>query len=128
RRRIGDTDHDALALQEGTPTDEANASENTRWQVHEVVHDERIGRASRGPRSHTGRRGAFLSAAEPLDPGTNGCSRSSGYAVTLGQQELMAKAKMNAVEMLKADHRKVEELFERYITARGKKADIAKKI
>lgn len=40
----------------------------------------------------------------------------------------MAKAKMNAVEMLKADHRKVEELFEKYEKARGKKADIAKKI
>lgn len=40
----------------------------------------------------------------------------------------MAKGKMNAVEMLKADHRKVEELFEKYEKARGKKADIAKKI
>ena len=40
----------------------------------------------------------------------------------------MAKAKMNAVEMLKADHRKVEGLFEKYENARGKKADIAKKI
>ncbi len=40
----------------------------------------------------------------------------------------MAKAKMNAVEMLKADHRKVEDLFEKYEKARGKKAEIAKKI
>ncbi len=40
----------------------------------------------------------------------------------------MVKAKMNAVEMLKADHRKVEELFEKYENARGKKAEIAKKI
>ena len=40
----------------------------------------------------------------------------------------MAKAKMNAVEMLKADHRKVEDLFEKYEKSRGKKAEIAKKI
>jgi hypothetical protein len=40
----------------------------------------------------------------------------------------MAKAKTNAVEMLKADHRKVEELFEKYEKARGKKAEIAKQI
>lgn len=41
----------------------------------------------------------------------------------------MAKAKkMNAIEMLKADHRKVEELFEKYEKSRGKKAEIAKKI
>jgi hypothetical protein len=40
----------------------------------------------------------------------------------------MVTAKMNAVEMLKADHRKVEGLFERYEKARGKKADIARKI
>jgi len=40
----------------------------------------------------------------------------------------MAKAKKNAAEMLKADHRKVEELFEKYESARGRKAEIAKKI
>ena len=40
----------------------------------------------------------------------------------------MAEAKKNAVEMLKADHRKVKELFEKYESARSKKADIAKKI
>ncbi len=41
----------------------------------------------------------------------------------------MAKAKtMNAIEMLKADHRKVEDLFEKYEKSRGKKAEIAKKI
>jgi hypothetical protein len=40
----------------------------------------------------------------------------------------MPKARMNAVEMLKADHRKVEELFEKYEKSRGKKAEIAKKI
>lgn len=40
----------------------------------------------------------------------------------------MPKAKKNAVEMLKADHRKVEELFEKYEKSRGKKAEIAKKI
>ena len=34
----------------------------------------------------------------------------------------------DAIAMLKADHRKVEELFEKYENARGKKADIAKKI
>ena len=40
----------------------------------------------------------------------------------------MAKAQMNAVEMLKSDHRKVEELFEKYEKARSSKASIAKKI
>jgi len=40
----------------------------------------------------------------------------------------MAKAKMNAVEMLKADHRKVEALFEKYEKSRGKKAEIARTI
>ncbi|MCC7046739.1 MAG: hemerythrin domain-containing protein [Alphaproteobacteria bacterium] len=41
----------------------------------------------------------------------------------------MAKASgMNAIELLKADHRKVEELFEKFEKARGAKADIAKKI
>jgi len=34
----------------------------------------------------------------------------------------------DAIALLKADHRKVEELFEKYENARGKKADIAKKI
>lgn len=34
----------------------------------------------------------------------------------------------DAVALLKADHRKVEELFEKYETARGRKADIAKEI
>src|ERR1700761_9506125 len=34
----------------------------------------------------------------------------------------------DAIALLKADHRKVEELFEKYESARGKKADIAKKI
>ena len=40
----------------------------------------------------------------------------------------MAKAKMDAVALLKADHRKVEDPFEKYEKSRGKKADIAKKI
>lgn len=40
----------------------------------------------------------------------------------------MPNAKMNAVEMLKADHRKVEELFEKYENARSKKAQIARTI
>jgi hypothetical protein len=40
----------------------------------------------------------------------------------------MAKAKMDAVSLLKADHRKVEDLFEKYEKARGKKAEIAQKI
>lgn len=40
----------------------------------------------------------------------------------------MPNTKMNAVAMLKADHRKVEELFEKYENARGKKAQIARKI
>ncbi|HWY64576.1 MAG TPA: hemerythrin domain-containing protein [Rhizomicrobium sp.] len=34
----------------------------------------------------------------------------------------------DAIALLKADHRKVEELFEKYETARGKKAGIAQKI
>jgi hypothetical protein len=40
----------------------------------------------------------------------------------------MAKAKMDAIALLKADHRKVEELFEKYEKSRSKKADIAKQI
>ena len=40
----------------------------------------------------------------------------------------MAKAQPNAVDMLKADHRKVEELFEKYESSRGRKAEIAKTI
>src|SRR3954470_22847322 len=34
----------------------------------------------------------------------------------------------DAIALLKADHRKVEELFEKYESARGRKAEIAKKI
>lgn len=37
-------------------------------------------------------------------------------------------AKIDAIALLKADHRKVEDLFEKYENARGKKADIARKI
>jgi hypothetical protein len=37
-------------------------------------------------------------------------------------------AKYDAITLLKADHRKVEELFEQYEKARGRKADIAKQI
>jgi hypothetical protein len=37
-------------------------------------------------------------------------------------------AKLDAIALLKADHRKVEELFEKYESARGKKADIAQQI
>jgi hypothetical protein len=40
----------------------------------------------------------------------------------------MPKANMDAIAMLKADHRKVEELFEKYEKSRGKKAEIAKTI
>jgi hemerythrin superfamily protein len=40
----------------------------------------------------------------------------------------MPKAKMDAIALLKADHRKVEDLFEKYEKSRGKKAEIAKKI
>jgi hypothetical protein len=35
---------------------------------------------------------------------------------------------LDAIALLKADHRKVEELFEKYETARSKKADIARQI
>src|SRR5215475_5449623 len=37
-------------------------------------------------------------------------------------------AKKDAIAPLKADHRKVEYLFEKYETARGRKADIARQI
>jgi hypothetical protein len=37
-------------------------------------------------------------------------------------------AKKDAIALLKADHRKVEELFEKYETARSKKSDIARQI
>jgi len=40
----------------------------------------------------------------------------------------MPAARKDAIALLKADHRKVEELFEKYETARGRKADIAKQI
>ena len=36
--------------------------------------------------------------------------------------------KKDAISLLKADHRKVEDLFEKYATARSKKADIARQI
>src|SRR5436190_2588707 len=36
--------------------------------------------------------------------------------------------KKDAITLLKNDHRKIEELFEKYESARGKKADIAKQI
>ena len=38
------------------------------------------------------------------------------------------KVKQNAITLLKADHRKVEELFEKYEKAKGKKAEIAQQI
>ena len=37
-------------------------------------------------------------------------------------------AKIDAIDLLKADHRKVEALFEKYESARSKKADIARQI
>jgi hypothetical protein len=40
----------------------------------------------------------------------------------------MPAKKPDAIALLKADHRKVEDLFEKYETARAKKADIAKQI
>jgi hypothetical protein len=40
----------------------------------------------------------------------------------------MPAAKKDAIELLKADHRKVEELFEKYEKARSKKDDIARQI
>jgi Hemerythrin HHE cation binding domain len=36
--------------------------------------------------------------------------------------------KQDAIALLKADHRKVEDLFEKYESARSKKSDLAKKI
>jgi hypothetical protein len=40
----------------------------------------------------------------------------------------MPNKKQDAIALLKADHRTVEALFEKYETARSKKADIAKQI
>lgn len=40
----------------------------------------------------------------------------------------MPSKKQDAIALLKADHRKVEELFEKYESARSRKADIAKEI
>jgi hypothetical protein len=40
----------------------------------------------------------------------------------------MPSKKQDAISLLKADHRKVEELFEKYESARSKKTDIAKQI
>jgi len=39
-----------------------------------------------------------------------------------------ARKKQDAIALLTADHRKVEGLFEKYESARAKKADIAKQI
>ncbi|MGE4064201.1 MAG: hemerythrin domain-containing protein [Rhodospirillaceae bacterium] len=53
-------------------------------------------------------------------------------AKTRGKAKSRAKngsrKKMDAIAMLKADHRTVEELFEKYEKSRGKKADIARQI
>ena len=40
----------------------------------------------------------------------------------------MAKAKMDAIALLKADHRKVEDLFAKYEKSRSRKADLARQI
>lgn len=40
----------------------------------------------------------------------------------------MPRKTQDAIALLKADHRKVEDLFEKYESARSKKADIAKQI
>jgi hypothetical protein len=40
----------------------------------------------------------------------------------------MPKATPDAISLLKADHRKVEELFQKYSKSRGKKAEIAEQI
>lgn len=48
----------------------------------------------------------------------------------LNERHAMAtrKPKQDAITLLKADHRKVEELFEKYEKAKAKKADIAQQI
>jgi hypothetical protein len=46
----------------------------------------------------------------------------------LANEENLPMVAKDAIALLKADHRKVEELFEKYETARSKKADIAKQI
>src|SRR5581483_2762442 len=46
----------------------------------------------------------------------------------MGEANAMPKAKLNAVEMIKADHRKAEDLFETYEKSRSKKEELAKKI
>jgi hemerythrin superfamily protein len=44
------------------------------------------------------------------------------------ENSMPAKKKQDAIALLTADHRKVEALFEKYESARSKKADIAKQI
>jgi hypothetical protein len=47
---------------------------------------------------------------------------------TKGNTAMPNSRMLDAIALLKADHRKVEELFEKYESARSKKADIARQI
>src|SRR5690242_13664295 len=68
-----------------------------------------------------------------LTPGVSRrCSLSAMAAFKFGESSKTSEnpmpAKQDAISLLKADHRKVEELFEKYERARSRKADIARQI
>jgi hypothetical protein len=77
---------------------------------------------------------AFRCAAHGGTANTFLCSQSIGKAFTPGEPEFPIPTEVfltktqDAIALLKADHRKVEELFEKYETARSKKKDIAHQI
>jgi len=64
----------------------------------------------------------------PLAHGTSDTLPSYSGEFIKGKNISMAKTKEDAITMLKADHRKVEDLFEKYEKSRGKKSEIARKI
>src|ERR1700745_2353986 len=53
---------------------------------------------------------------------------SGGILPSVLVMETHMPAKQDAIALLKADHRKVEALFEKYETARSKKQELAKQI
>ena len=70
--------------------------------------------------------GANQSVPNIFRLGRNSCGGAHvGMAAIPETDRMPAK---DAIALLKEDHRKVEDLFEKYETARGKKAEIAKKI
>src|SRR4051812_35282797 len=61
-----------------------------------------------------------------IGPGWFGAGRAAPK--NAGETFMAASKNMDAVALLKADHRKVEELFEKFESARGAKEKIAQQI